>query len=214
MAPLSPVDKTNADIILAQDSLLNNETSKINFLRDRLDEYWSRYSLQKTLLYACGIILMLLAGLLFLLLKNINANRRHQKELLQKNSQLEEEKHKQEELYSRLKDATQAKLMFFTNVSHDLRTPLTLISGPIEQIADASYLTPAHKRLMKLAQKNVNILRRLINQILDFRKYENGKSDMRYSEVDMAGIVDGWTEAFSGMAARRDIRLTVSTPPN
>lgn len=212
VAPLSPVDRTNADIILSQDSLLTSETGKINFLRDRLDEYWSLYTMQKAVMFAVIMITVLLGGILFLLLRSINVNKRHQMVLLQKNRQLEAEKRKQEELYDRLREATQAKLMFFTNVSHDLRTPLTLISGPVEQMTTVDYLEPQHKSLMKMAQKNVNILKRLINQILDFRKYENGKSDMHLAEADLGALVDGWTEAFRTMADRRDIHLTVQIP--
>ena len=81
------------------------------------------------LLYAFVIILVLLAGVLFLLLRAVNVHKRHKGVLLQKNTQLEEEKEKQQELYDRLREATQSKLMFYTNVSHDLRTPLTLISA-------------------------------------------------------------------------------------
>lgn len=212
VAPLSPIDKTNADIILSQDSLLTNESVKINFLRDRLDEYWSLYRMQNALLVAVITIAVLLAGFLFLLWRSIIANKRHQKVLLQKNRQLEDEKRKQEELYDKLREATQAKLMFFTNVSHDLRTPLTLISGPVEQMAGVDYLEPRHKSLMKMAQKNVNILKRLINQILDFRKYENGKSDMHLAEADMRLLVEGWSEAFHGMAERRDISIFTHIP--
>ncbi|MDE5795739.1 MAG: substrate-binding domain-containing protein, partial [Muribaculaceae bacterium] len=214
VAPLSPIDKTNADILLSQDALLAGETAKINFLRGELDEYLTLYSTQRLLLYASVIIVLLLAGLLFLLLKSIHAHRQHQKELMQKNELLEEEKEKQKMLYDRLSEATQSKLTFFTNVSHDLRTPLTLIAGPVEKVGEAEYLTPRHKSLMKLAQKNVTILRRLIDQILDFRKYENGKTDLYLSEVDFPQLLKEWTEAFSEVARKRDIRLTVEINPD
>lgn len=205
--PLSPVDRSNADIILSQDTLLASETAKINFLRSQLDEYWTRHSMQTMLLYAIIIILVLVAGLLFVLLRTYNSNRKHQKILMQKNDMLEEEKEKQKELYDRLQEATQSKLMFFTNVSHDLRTPLTLISGPIDQVETVDYLLPHDRALMQMAKKNVNILKRLIDQILDFRKYENGKVDLRLSEVDFSKLLQEWTDAFKEVAHKRDIRL-------
>ncbi|MDE5877863.1 MAG: substrate-binding domain-containing protein [Muribaculaceae bacterium] len=214
VAPLSPIDRTNADILLSQDALLIGETAKINFLRGELDEYLTLYSTQRLLLYASVVIVLLLAGLLFLLLKSIYAHRQHQKELMQKNELLEEEKEKQKMLYDRLSEATQSKLTFFTNVSHDLRTPLTLIAGPIEKVGEADYLIPRHKSLMKLAQKNVTILRRLIDQILDFRKYENGKTDLYLSEVNFPQLLKEWTEAFSEFARKRDIHLTVDIAPD
>ncbi len=98
---------------------------------------------------------------------------------------------------------------FFTNVSHDLRTPLTLIAEPVEQLAGAENLTPQQHTLMKIANKNVKILRRLINQILDFRKYENGKLNLNLEECDFGALVREWAEAFYAVARKRDIKLSV-----
>lgn len=112
-------------------------------------------------------------------------------------------------LNEQLEAATQSKLIFFTNVSHDLRTPLTLIAEPVEQLAGADNLTPQQHTLIKIANKNVRILRRLINQILDFRKYENGKLGTNMSEADFRTLVIDWAEAFHAIARKRDIKLTV-----
>ncbi|MDE6120677.1 MAG: response regulator, partial [Muribaculaceae bacterium] len=137
---------------------------------------------------------------------------RHQEELLSQNKLLEEEKDKQTQLNEQLQLATQSKLMFFTNVSHDLRTPLTLISEPVSQLAAADNLTPQQQTLMKIANKNVRILQRLINQILDFRKYENGKLKLRLTEIDFNHAIRDWTESFYSIARKRDIKLSLETP--
>lgn len=212
VAPLSPVDSSNADILLAQDKLLTEETDKINILNDKIDRQLERYTSQKVLLWLSLSILLLLSGLLFVLLKSINANRRHQAELMEKNRQLGEEKERQEKLYEQLIEATKSKLMFFTNVSHDLRTPLTLIAGPVEQVADDPCLTPQCRSLMHLTRKNVSILRRLIDQILDFRKYENGKAELHLSEVNFPALLKDWTDAFREVARKHDIRLSINIP--
>lgn len=209
VAPLSPVDASNADILLAQDTLLNEKTSKILMLNDKIDRQLMRYNTQKMLLWASVAIVLLLIGLVFVMLWNINAHRRHQKELELKNSQLQEEKEKQEKLYEQLEEATRSKLTFFTNVSHDLRTPLTLIAGPVEQVAQDPCLSPRSRSLMQLTKKNVGILRRLIDQILDFRKYENGKTQQKLSEVAFASLLKDWTDAFKEAARKRDIQLSV-----
>ena len=209
ISPLSPIDASNADILLAQDTLLNEETAKITLLNDKIDRQLVRYSSQKMLLWAFVAIALLLCGLVFVLLRSIYANRRHQNELELKNSQLQEEKDKQEKLYVQLSEATKSKLMFFTNVSHDLRTPLTLIAGPVEQVADDPCLTPRCRSLMQLTKKNVVILRRLIDQILDFRKYENGKQEQKLSEVVFPSLLRDWAEAFKEVARKRDIRLVI-----
>ncbi|MDE6439270.1 MAG: response regulator, partial [Muribaculaceae bacterium] len=112
-------------------------------------------------------------------------------------------------LNEQLAAATQSKLAFFTNVSHDLRTPLTLIAEPVEQLAAAGNLTPQQATLMRIAGKNVRILRRLINQILDFRKYESGKINLHLTEAPFGELVQDWAEAFHAVARKRDIRLDV-----
>ena len=62
---------------------------------------------------------------------------------------------------------------------------------------------------MKIANKNVKILRRLINQILDFRKYENGKLNLNLVESKFGTLVKEWAESFNSIARKRDITLTV-----
>ncbi len=213
VAPLSPIDSSNADILLAQDTLLNERTSKITLLNDKINRQLARYNTQKLLLWAFVVIALLLCGLIIALLKSMQAHRRHQKELEAKNTRLQEEKDKQEALYARLEEATRSKLMFFTNVSHDLRTPLTLIAGPVEQVAKDPGLNPKNRSLMQIARKNVAILRRLIDQILDFRKYENGKAEIKLSEVSFPKLLKDWTESFKEIARKRDIRLSIDISP-
>ncbi len=208
----SAVDLSNADILLLQNETLKEETHKIELLKVQIDDYWAQHSSQTSLFYASVAIIVLLCGVGFLLLRAYWQRSRHQKELLSQNKLLEEERDKQKLLNEQLEKATQAKLVFFTSVSHDLRTPLTLISEPVAQLAAAENLTPQQHTLMKIADKNVRILQRLINQILDFRKYENGKLDIHLSEVDFNQCIRDWLESFYAIARKRDIKLSLVGP--
>lgn len=208
----SAVDLSNADILLLQNETLKQETDKMKVLKAKIDDYWAQHSSQTSLFYASIAIIILLFGVGFLLMRAYWQHSRHQKILMQQNKLLEEERDKQKSLNEQLQEATQSKLMFFTNVSHDLRTPLTLIAEPVAQLAEADNLTPTQQKLIKIADKNVKILRRLINQILDFRKYENGKLNLRLTEVDFNRSIHDWTESFMAVARKRDIRLTLATP--
>lgn len=205
----SAVDLSNADILLLQNESLEEETSKIKYLKSQVDDYWNRHSAQTSLFYALIIILLLLFGVLFLVLRAFWQRKKHQNVLMSQNKILEEQRDTQRELNEQLNAATQSKLVFFTNVSHDLRTPLTLIAEPVEQLAVADNLTPQQSMLMKIANKNVKILRRLINQILDFRKYENGKLNLNLVESKFGTLVKEWAESFNSIARKRDITLTV-----
>lgn len=208
----SAVDISNADILLLQDATIQEETGKMKLLKAQIDDYWAQHSSQTSLFYASIAIIVLLFGVGFLLLRAYWQRSRHQKALTLQNKLLEEERDKQKSLNEQLREATQSKLMFFTNVSHDLRTPLTLISEPVAQLADADNLTPAQHSLIKIADKNVKILHRLINQILDFRKYENGKLKLHLSEIDFNRTIHDWMESFYSIARKRDIKLSLVTP--
>lgn len=213
LLPLSSaVDKTNADILLLQNETLVEETAKMKTLKGKFDDYLDRQASQRVLFYAMMVILALICGVFFLVLTYFWQHRRYQAELLERNRLLEEERDKQKELNSKLEEATQTKLMFFTNVSHDLRTPLTLIAEPVAQLAEAKNLTDQQHTLIKIADKNVRILHRLINQILDFRKYENGKLKLHLSEVDLRKIFPDWLESFHQLARKRDIKLRLCAP--
>lgn len=203
----SAVDLSNADILLLQNENLKQETDKMRLLKTRIDDYWKKHSSQTLLFYASIAIIVLLFGVGFLLLRAYWQRSRHQEELLAQNRLLEEERDKQKSLNSQLQDATQSKLMFFTNVSHDLRTPLTLIAEPVSQLSHADNLTASQLSLMKIADKNVKILQRLINQILDFRKYENGKLGLHLIEADVNRSIRDWMESFYSIARKRDIDL-------
>lgn len=208
----SAVDISNADILLRQNETLEEETDKIIILKKRIDDYWAQYATQKSLFYACIAIILLLFGVVFLVLRVYWQHKRHREVLMKQNHELEAQRDQLQDLNNKLEYATQSKLMFFTNVSHDLRTPLTLIAEPVAQLAGASNLTKSQQVLMKIADKNVRILQRLINQILDFRKYENGKLKLHLTEVDFRQTIRDWTESFVQLARKRDIKMHLEAP--
>ncbi|MBD5269366.1 MAG: substrate-binding domain-containing protein [Bacteroides sp.] len=205
----SAVDLSNADILLLQNNALIEETSKMQMLKSQVDEYWNRHSAQTILFYSAIAILLLLAALLFFSIRMYWNSKRHQIELLEQNQLLEKERNKQIFLNNELEKATQAKLLFFTNVSHDLRTPLTLISEPISQLREATNLTPSQHDMAQLAYKNVKILQRLITQILDFRKYESGNLQLHSSYFNLGEAARDWAESFRALAKKKDIDFSV-----
>lgn len=209
---LSAVDKSNVDLLLNQNEALAEETEHMEMLKTQLDQYWIEHSAQRAIMYGTLIILVLLLIILYMLLRAYWSHRHHQEALLAQNEQLEAQKIQLEQMNEQLNAATQSKLMFFTNVSHDLRTPLTLIAEPVEQLAQADNLTPQQHSMATIANKNVRILKRLINQILDFRKYENGAMDVSLAEVDFCSLAREWVESFRSLARERSINLSLNLP--
>ncbi len=215
------VNKDNARIMQMQTEHIFSLDHKIELLHSRLDDYFLRYSAQKMFLYACVVILVLVGFLLFFLVRafwmknRMNTELSTQKEQLEsQRDQLQEQRDQLIELSRQLEEATHAKLSFFTSVSHDFRTPLTLIADPINQLLEKKTLVGRDRDMLEIVHRNVSILLRLITQILDFQKYECGKLNLHLSEFNVFEGVKEWTKAFHVLAARKHIHFKVVAEGN
>lgn len=204
------VNKANARIMQMQNAHISELDHKIELLNGQLDDYFLRYSAQRMFLYACIVILILIAVLLVFVVKAFWTKNRMNAELSHQKAQLEEQRDQLIDLSHQLEKATHAKLAFFTNVSHDFRTPLTLIADPVNQLMASPNLEKKEQTLLTIIHKNVTILLRLINQILDFRKFENGKLEMHLSHFNAAASIKEWAEAFRALSYRKHIRFEIS----
>lgn len=106
----------------------------------------------------------------------------------------------------KLKELDEMKSGFFANISHEFRTPLTLILGPAEQLENDE-TDPTRKEKLSTIKQSANRLLRLINQILDLSKLESGKTKLLCEEGDLVGFIKGITKSFSSMAEKKKIEL-------
>jgi signal transduction histidine kinase/DNA-binding response OmpR family regulator len=115
----------------------------------------------------------------------------------------------------RLAELDRDKTAFFTNVSHEFRTPLTLLLGPAEDaLTDAAHPLPAVQReRVEVINRNAHRLLKLVNSLLDFSRLEAGNARGSYEPVDLAAYTAELTEAFSAAAARVGLELTIDCPP-
>ncbi len=113
------------------------------------------------------------------------------------------EAEKERELY-------QNKIDFFTSIAHEIRTPLTLINGPLENLEDMDLADPEIKRNLSTMRSNTSDLMNLINQLLDFRKMDSNKMDMHPVSVNLSALLREWTHKFAAMpmASQRQMRMT------
>lgn len=107
----------------------------------------------------------------------------------------------------KLEELNQMKLRFFTNISHELRTPLTLIIAPLEHILEKGRsITPDKMQQQHhYMYKNAKYLLRLVNQLLDFRKLDQGSLSLSVSKGDIASFIQQTTEPFQFMANKKQI---------
>ncbi len=104
-----------------------------------------------------------------------------------------------------------AKTAFFSNVSHEFRTPLTLMLGPLEDLLLDPALPPAARQRLELAQHNALRLLRLVNALLDFSRIEAGRMRASFAPTDIARRTRELVSAFDSAAAKAGLRLTVTT---
>lgn len=216
----SVVDRDNALIMKMQTAHISTLDEKIETLNGKINQYLARYATQQVILYGSLLVLLLLVGLLVAVYLSLRAKNRLNRELSrrkeqleQQKDQLEQQKEQLERLSRELEAATHAKLVFFTNVSHDFRTPLTLIADPVEQLlADPSISEPSHQ-LLELMKKNVYILLRLVNQILDFRKVENGRMELHLEPFDLLESFGGWNDSFRVALLKKHIAFSFEPAP-
>jgi len=215
------VDETNAKILKLQMDEISEQDNKINLLNHRMNTYMSQYTTQRNLLFSTvSIVLLFVVFFIFLIIAYRSKNRLN-KELEKRNREINEQKDLLEQqrdqlitLSKQLEEATQAKLVFFTNISHEFRTPLTLISGPIDSLLSDKSLNVDQRRLLTLIQKNTGVLLKLIDQIIDFRKYENGKLQLNIGLYDLKQQFTEWNESFLEIAKKQRLIFEFNVLPD
>ena len=208
------VDAVNAHVMELQTNHIGELDGKIETLNDRVGIYLSRVATQRIVLYGGLIILLLIVGLLIVVYKSLRSKNSLNRELSRQKEQLEEQRDQLIELSHQLEEATHAKLVFFTNISHDFRTPLTLVADPVEQLLADPSLEGDRRRMLLLVQRNVQILLRLVNQILDFRRYETGKMEFTPVPLDLLQCFVGWNDSFQAAARRKHIHFSFDSVPD
>ncbi len=112
-----------------------------------------------------------------------------------------------------LAEIDRAKTAFFSNVSHEFRTPLTLMLGPLEDaLADRASLPAAQAERVELAQRNGMRLLRLVNALLDFSRIEAGRMQANYRPVDLSRLTAELASTFRSACDRAGLTLTVDCP--
>lgn len=208
------VDKTNARVLKLQTDQIIQHQNRIGQLNSVLDKNLAKYSSQRVLLFSSFFVLFLITVLLILLIRAYSGKNKSNKILESQNIAINKQKEELSEqrdqlivLSKNLEEATQAKLVFFTNISHEFRTPLTLILGPLDSL-EKENLSTGGNRLIQLMRKNVHVLLKLIDQIIDFRKYENGKMQMYFTFSDLKLFVSDICDSFMEFGKKKHIHFS------
>ena len=126
------------------------------------------------------------------------------RKLKAKNKEIRQQRNQIQDLANEAQAATEAKFSFFTNISHEFRTPLTLILGPIDSLLHGKADHLEVKQHLKLMQKNAQRLLWLVNQLMDFRKLEGGKMAVKATENDLIAFIREIMLPFELLAKKRN----------
>lgn len=192
--------KENLETVANIEAKFEKEKTDAQLARQELD--LARQTSQKKTILIVGIVLVL--GLLFLLQYRRFKQKQKQREvaLLAQISATEAEK---------LKELDLIKSNFFANISHEFRTPLTLILSPIEQMASGTFTGDAQK-YFRIIIRNGKRLLELVNQLLDLSKLESGKLKLEPSPGDLGQFVGAIAGSFESLAVRKEILFAVKIP--
>jgi signal transduction histidine kinase/CheY-like chemotaxis protein len=112
-----------------------------------------------------------------------------------------------------LAELDRAKTMFFSNVSHEFRTPLTLLLGPLEEVLRGDSLSGGAREELSMAHRNALRLVKLVNSLLDFSRVEAGRANARYEATDFASCTADLASGFRSATERAGLALTLDTQP-
>jgi signal transduction histidine kinase/DNA-binding response OmpR family regulator len=184
-----------------------NERAKINDeneleFRLQLDEYKNetKAATDKQRIVRNYLIFLIVFvccfGIFFFI--NYRRKRRDNKLLIQQKQEIES-------ISNKLHEADQAKLKFFTNISHEFRTPLTLILGPIKKLIKEDTVSESKVSLYKIIQRNTYQLYNLINQLLDIRKLDAGNVILKITRDDIVACCKGIYSMFYHFSEEKEI---------
>lgn len=146
--------------------------------------------------WAYAAYVLLVAGIVGLFVRSYRHIRAERAAVLR----AEQEK-EQEQLVNRM------NMNFFANVSHEFRTPLTMIAGPVAQLCDSPDVVGKPKELLRIVQRSVNRMLKLVNQLLDFNKLENDVLKLNVRRQDVVAVLKGQVDMYSESASRKGIDL-------
>ncbi|QCX00979.1 response regulator [Aggregatimonas sangjinii] len=159
-----------------------------------IDEYWYKTT------FAYIIYAVLLATILYFISRFYLERLKLKREYLLEKNQRKNEEHIHE-----------MKLKLFTNISHEFRTPLTLILWPLRQLIKSKNIPQKDRDNLAIAKRNAHRLLELINQIVELRKLEKGESKLNIGEVDIVKLVNEVQMGFRGEAESNQISFILNT---
>ena len=194
------VDKSNVRILQLQTEQIAQKQAKIENINNQLSESLIQHTNQRMLLYLSITAIVLITVFLLMAIRAYRAKSKT-------NSELKRQKEQLEIVSKQLEEATQAKLLFFTNISHEFKTPLSLILGPVQTLLAHNSLPKEEQDLLFLIKKNSNRLLHLISEVIEFRSYENNKMQMYFTKGNLKSFLTELNSFFTDRIKQKKLNF-------
>ena len=196
----SIISKENADLTYMEAKDAERQKANLSALHERVDQYLSEYQSQKYMIAGLFLVLFIIFVAFVLIYRGYLIKIKLSEQLAQQNAEMKR-------LNEEVMELTHSRLVFFTNISHELRTPLTLIADPVEMLLEDEKIKGKSRDLLKMVRRNALALQQLVGSILDFRKIQNGKMELKLCRFDIVKALMMWTGDFKLTAERKQIHL-------
>lgn len=210
--PSTIIDITNADIMKNQYDKINEHQEDIEKQALAIKEQEILYASQNNLLKMMIALLVVVLSLAIYSVYSIITIGKKNRQLLTTNEKIIAQRNEIERIAKEIKENNEAKFNFFTGLSHEFKTPLTLIMSSIESVGDIFKGKKSEiQNEIELIKNNSNRLLRLMNNLLDFRKSEDQKFNIRASKTNIYFFSKTIFNEFRREAQKRQIQFEIET---
>lgn len=192
--------RASSQAVLEMETRFHTQEKEAQLARQELT--LARETNLRNWLIGIALLVILAVTALFQFLRNRERLRKRDAELALRLEQAEADK---------LRELDRLKSNFFANVSHEFRTPITLILSPLEQLLNGSFRGD-QRRYFQGMRRNAQRLLQLVNQLLDLSRLESGRMQLRVADGDLAHFVRALAWSFESLAMRKQIAYEVQTP--
>lgn len=212
------IDRSNYTTYKLQSEQIAQRQRSLDQLSSLLNNNLFLFKQQRTITWILVCFVFLFVILLAILMKVNKSNRWLNRKLQAQNEEirgqvttLNQQKDQLNKMSEQLKLATNAKLMFFTDISHEFKTPITLIMGTVAELSKSTNLKPEEREMLAIAQRNSARLMSLLNQILEFRAYEHEQLTLKCKMDYFDQFLTNINLLFKPLAAQKQISFSFSS---
>ncbi len=209
LLPTTLIDERNVKITRLQYNNIENLQNDIDRSKGMLDLLGGRFKKQQLLLIITLVSLVLVVVLIFLLFIAYKNKKIANKSLEIQKEAISIQNEELKRMSDQLNEATQTRMQFYTNISHEFRTPLTLIVGPLENIIKTKKTDDTLKKELSTIYSNSLRLLRLVDQLMDFRKIETAKMKLKVGQYHLEEFINSIKDAFLNLSEQKQIDVEV-----